>query len=654
MCLRSATRYTFKIVMPTLPQVIPSPSIRPMILLSAIAGALIVAATPSPTWGQSSMPQPEVTFSLLTDPPLGAPLPGTVYENIAELPTPNELAAYDEAPLRIQAKLRRDLMHYVREEEFLGLTDGLVDPILPQSFIAPMKKWAAARPSRSAERRQWIALLVHTPLSTEDLRWLWEHSRDDPFLEPITQEKLIREDSDVAVEDWRRTLDMPSSRPDHVIAALRAVAVVGNPQDASLVETWLRTNQPDSILLAAADALATLTPQSNRDRAKRFAATALQGAPVEATVAAKLLSRDSGDEAARALTDLFLTWSSRATPSGAAWLAFEALAKNHDAVATELASEWIQANGREADSTPRRYIDPRFRETCVDLLSRSTKRGHCESLFMFLSDPNLPIRRKARRRLVDVAATETADGDGASAESLRTLIVDGFMDGLASSSWRTAEQSVIALVAIDHQAAVDPLVDLIDHPDLNVSVTAAWALKRLTDRIDVMESVTQWLTTRMADAKALPVGMLPFTEDNVKLDAQLCELVGQNRYRPATDILLEFEADGYEGLNRAAAMWALGKIYEGDDPPQAVTDANRKLVKQIMADEPPSPLRLYAGTLTAGRLRDDTLVPLMEMARGNDRMRVPVGDACGWAIEQIRNNTGLSIKTGDLSGTDDR
>jgi hypothetical protein len=127
--------------------------------------------------------------------------------------------------------------------------------------------------------------------------------------------------------------------------------------------------------------------------------------------------------------------------------------------------------------------------------------------------------------------------------------------------------------------------------------------------------------------------------------AQLCQLLGKARYRPA-DELLQAMVERLRNTGqpvylgeetRAAAVWALGWLHEGKplaDLVAVLVDRLTDLGRIGRGDEDPRVRRLCAVSL--GRMRARETLPVLERYYTAKRATAePVNNACGWAIEQI-------------------
>jgi HEAT repeat protein len=121
--------------------------------------------------------------------------------------------------------------------------------------------------------------------------------------------------------------------------------------------------------------------------------------------------------------------------------------------------------------------------------------------------------------------------------------------------------------------------------------------------------------------------------------SQLNQLLGQQRYAPAVPVLLQFvskpaKPNGQEA--RAAAIWALGWIYEGKAPPDLSTALQTRLNDVPPAIPPEDDRVRLMCAITLGRMKaKDAVTSLQVHFRDKQLSREPVNNAAGWALEQI-------------------
>ena len=94
-----------------------------------------------------------------------------------------------------------------------------------------------------------------------------------------------------------------------------------------------------------------------------------------------------------------------------------------------------------------------------------------------LNDVNPNLRRYVTRSLLHFAA----DPDR------RQPVIDVASDAISHSDWRAIEQGLILIGSLDHEPAAKRLVELMTHKRPEVSVAAAWSLRKLAVNVFQLE-----------------------------------------------------------------------------------------------------------------------------------------------------------------------
>jgi HEAT repeat protein len=273
--------------------------------------------------------------------------------------------------------------------------------------------------------------------------------------------------------------------------------------------------------------------------------------------------------------------------------------------------------------------DARVRALGVEALFLRPTGEHVRLLGERLDDPHLDVRRQARRRLQELAGRK----------QLRDPVITEAMRHLAGKEWRALEQATILLPLLDHKPAAQRLLDLLTFPRPEVSVTAAWGLRRLAVP-GTLPRVVSHLETEVAetrgDARAATVPDVLAEAGDLRR-AQLLQLLGRQKYAPAEALLREFPPKELKlgAESRAAGVWALGLLLEGKQDPKLAA----LLIERLRATHeiPPEDRRVRltcAGAL--GRLKAEEAVPSLELYYGEKKPSLdPIGNACGWSLAQI-------------------
>jgi HEAT repeat protein len=273
--------------------------------------------------------------------------------------------------------------------------------------------------------------------------------------------------------------------------------------------------------------------------------------------------------------------------------------------------------------------DAKVRLLGVETLRRLPDEKHVRSLADRLDDPHPDVRHKAREALRELAAKKELRGT-VLAEATRVL---------GGRPWRGLEQAAVLLTQLDHKPAAQQLLVLLEHDRPEVFITAAWGLRKLA----VPATLPKALAYAEAELKRRLAGEdLPNRRgaDMAMIDHQLSQLnqcFGAQKYRPADGVLRRFipRADRLLGPeSRAAAIWALGLLHEGEEAPDLVGPLEARL--QDMRSIPPEALDVRRmSAVTLGRIKAKGAVPTLRVFYGGKPGDDPVNNACGWAIQGL-------------------
>jgi hypothetical protein len=212
---------------------------------------------------------------------------------------------------------------------------------------------------------------------------------------------------------------------------------------------------------------------------------------------------------------------------------------------------------------------------------------------------------------------------------------------LGGREWRGLEQAAILLTHLDHKPAAGRLLELLRFPRGEVSVTAAWGLRRLA----VPETLPRVLSHVEAELAVIfeggeaaeETGPIPDARDH-RL-SQLVQFLGRAKYAPAEPALRRLvprpptAPPGPEA--RAAGVWALGMVLEGKTAPDLAA-ALVQLLNDIRTTPPEFQQVRMMSALTLGRLKAKEALPdLRRFCPEPGPTFDPVRNACGWAIGQI-------------------
>jgi HEAT repeat protein len=222
-------------------------------------------------------------------------------------------------------------------------------------------------------------------------------------------------------------------------------------------------------------------------------------------------------------------------------------------------------------------------------------------------------------------------------KELRQHVLGEAMRVFATEDWRGLEQATILLTQLDHRPAAGRLVELLSADRPEVFVTAAWGLRKLAVA-ETLPAITTYVGDEFARVgtddelpgrKTISVNLIDHQL------SQLNQLLGQERFRPAEPVLHKFVPKrNLVGESRAAAVWALGLIHEGNAIPALVAEMEVRLHDTTgIPPEDPRVRRMIA--ITFGRMKAADALPSLRKYWHGKPGEEPTENACGWAIERI-------------------
>jgi HEAT repeat protein len=437
-------------------------------------------------------------------------------------------------------------------------------------------------------------------------------------LRELIEPALARWDHRPARAVWLERLADPATPRRSLLLAIRGLGEVREGKAADgLRKLVLSDRVPAPVRLEAARALGSVRHEGLEKDARRLAADASPRGLVGRLTAAALLRRHGGEEAVRLLRGLLRDPESAVVAPALARL-LEIDAKLVAPALDRLLPSPKTLTAGSAGQLP----DGGVRALAVEALARLPSEEHVRRLADQLDDPHPDVRGKARGALHGLAAKA----------GLRDRVTAAAMRALETQEWRGREQATILLTQLDHKPAAARLVKLLGHERPEVSVTAAWGLRKLAVP-ETLPQVLEHVKVSLPRLKDFKAGAHP-TEHGL---AQLILLLGMQRYREADAVLRQFvpKGKGEAPEARAAAVWALGMIHEG----KADAALARALEARLndMTGIPPEDMRIrWMSAVALGRMKaKGALGSLRKYYRDGKPSTDEVNNACGWAIQQI-------------------
>lgn len=438
-------------------------------------------------------------------------------------------------------------------------------------------------------------------------------------LRELVEPALARWDYQPARAVWLERLREPAARQRDLVLAIQGLATVREDKAVDrLREMVLADRVHGSIRLEAARALASLRGEGLEKDAERLAAGASPRGLVPRLAAASMLRRHNSPQAVQLLQRL----TRDPEPTVAAIAVARLLEIDPQLVVASV--EHLLASS-----------DANLRSLAVDALGRRPSAEHVHLLGDRLNDEHVGVRVKARGYLRKLAA-EKNWRDPVLAEGMRML---------RTQQWRSLEQATILLTLLDHKPAAERFLELLTSDRPEVSISAAWGLRKL----DVPEMLPRVLSFVDSQVKRLSghAGTQPgrrnaenLTAVNEHVLSQLNQFLGRRKYRPADAVLRWFipKRSG-ETEARAAAIWALGLIHEGETIDDLASALEGRL--NDVASFPPEKMEArFMSAVTLARMKAKKSLPILRKFAARDQLtRDAVNNAFAWAVAQISGET---------------
>jgi HEAT repeat protein len=441
----------------------------------------------------------------------------------------------------------------------------------------------------------------------------------------LIEPALARWDYRPARAVWLERLRKPATPPQILVLAIQSLAAV-KERDAMgrLHEIVLSEHVSGLIRLEAARALGSLRTEGLEKDAGRLAADASTHGMTLRLAGAVLLRQHGSAEAIELLQRL----TRDKEPSVAAIAVARLIEINPDLVVPAV-EDLLKSH------------DANLRLFAVEVLHLRPTEKHVRLLSDRLNDVHPQVRVKARRRLRELAAKK----------ELRDQVIAEATKMLATQQWRGVEQATILLTQLRHKPAGERLVELLRFDRPEVSVTAAWGLRKLAAR-DTLPGVVSFVREQLE--RPLQKEKAPSKTESVAARindhrlSQLHQLLGQQKYQPAETVLRGFIPKSMNDVtgpeSRAAAIWALGVIYEGTTVPALATLLEERLNDQDRKSPEDTRVRQMCA-ITLGRIKAKEALPsLRKNCPNQEPSENSVNNACGWAIAQITGEAMPAVK----------
>lgn len=354
----------------------------------------------------------------------------------------------------------------------------------------------------------------------------------------ITDPALAKWQDQSAITIWLKRLADPSADVTIRQSAARSIQQAKQVTLAvTLSDLALKEQAPIALRLTAAKAYRDLLANAEQPATKDLALnadlhklTASKAPVIDQLMAAYLLSGSRSQAAVELLVKL--ASNTDITHSPAVLIAAERLLQ----MSPQSLDPLLTTLGKSADFGIRSLVIRRFAQ-------QGTSHSAAD-IAPFLGDEHPAVRVLARDKIIELAKQPAIRE-----ETLKVLTHE-----LAGEDPLVLEQATLAAGAVGLKTAADRLVVLLESEHIPVAVGAAVSLRKLL--------VPSTFAPALAYAEANIKSSIPF--DRRVETAQLIQMMGLAKYEPAKTVLRKFIPKGSgASIDRQAAIWSLGLLYEG-------------------------------------------------------------------------------------------
>ena len=512
-----------------------------------------------------------------------------------------------QALARDEAELQKKAVNSIATAHQRGMS-GLVSTVpriteaLTRADCHPMVRLAAAKTLVVLDARETAPLLMNLVTQQE--------IEASQLIEPA----LAQWDYKPMREIWLERLNSHKSLRRQQLLAVNGLATVGETKAAdSLLQLAVDRRERAQVRLESARAAGRLRTHGLHDAASRLVTDGSVRSLVDRLIAASLLVRHDGDDTRL----LLMTLAVDPEPAVAA-IALRRLIELDPGLISAMAERFTSSR------------DPNLRRLGAQSLVECPTLQAIKHLGPMLNDPHPDIRQYVRTSMLQLSEHEQFDG----------AVRDAATVMLASNQWRGLEQAAILLSHLDHEAAADRLIKLLEFPRPEVFVTAAWALRKIavSNTLDAM--LDRAVLISEADHKLKEVG-----EALPQQISQLFQAFGEMKFTKSHTLLRRYiPKNSFHGEPRAAAIWALGYLYAGNAP----NDLTEQLADRLTDLNPIKPERPVVRRMSAvslGRMNSTQALPALREIVAIQFPGHITGHASVWAIDQI---TGEGIPEASL------
>lgn len=590
---------------------------------SLIVFLIIGDCFPTPCGAQNLSPgrtvqikEPELL--MFRDPELRMP------DSVRHLPT-SYLELWIEALDGPEQGLKREMAINIRRAHTEGFRDCSA---ATDSLISVLNDDTAPREVLVEVARALIALDARN--YAKNLKELLQRGAGTQF-EKVVEPALANWHDAGMLNEWQQRLTTGTIPRHRRLLALKCLALLpesmtSDPKLHMDLQQLMMTSRDTAIQLEAASTLGQVSRSGLEDVARGFLTASGDDTARQQLAGVYLLLHHSSD-ASRGLLQQTIT-DGLSVPRLAPVIrtAWRLLLKQNVSALASLSPQAIQ------------NPDPELRRAAIDTLVRFPSTEGVQLLGGSLDDPHPTIRRAARQGLLQLA----------SESDWSKPVTQAGVAAIARSSWREQEQAVVLLTLLGQTESADRMVELITAPRPEVAVAAAWGLRRL----NVARTMPSLLKYAEALDQKIIDGQLLQRHDPIVL-AHAFEALGKSKHEPAIPLLRRWIPKKFPraslDASRAAAIWALGWLYEGSQD-LALARLLTARVIDVLSLEPESTAVRHTAAVAVGRIGSGEVAGQLKPFA--DARQTPTDLAAAWAVTRLTGEVipppAAPINTGNL------
>jgi hypothetical protein len=434
---------------------------------------------------------------------------------------------------------------------------------------------------------------------------LWKSSQDDFVARRIVQKGLIRWKSPIALDYWRSIMQEASSSMDDVTLAIEGLEAAGTSDDFKILRDVLESTSTIPMhRISAAKAIGRHEKPGLAILAQQYLDSNI---PESDLIAAHLMQNQTDEASESILRTLHDTGSVPAQ-----LLAAAALARNFQSSVKPLIAQWASNEDLNLRRLAMQSVSSIPAPECIDLA------------IVLVNDSDAKIRSDARRVLLQCATSGYGD-----------QIHECVSQLMSGTVWQGIEQGIILAVELQDVSRCEAFLGLLDHPQAEVHMHAAWGLMELANEVTILERVHQYAEQV---TNLLERGEASLQKSETLRLSFLLESLGRQRYEPAYPMLLKYIPKNdfkMVNLTRASAIWSIGQMRQKEDLPDLRKQLSER-IGDLPPDKPENYLVRFACIIALGRMGFSDSKAVIEQYGGAPPN--PLGHAALWSLKQIRDS----------------